>query len=165
MVNFKVMLIVDDESLRNLMAEILSEHFYVKAVTNGADAIKEGVEFNPDLALIDFQIVDMSAVSLQREMIEKIENIHTAMITNVDRDKIPIRSVRRRAMDYIYRTDDKERFLSDVCKLVRYVIDVKHQMDKDKDLRDSGFYSFAQRLHDERKWTVDDIEMLLSKTK
>ena len=161
MVNFKILIIEHDDEMCALMVNTLKNSFKTEAVKKGNEALQKISAFKPELVLIDFQIDDMSSVQLQQEINKQYPGIHTVMISSVDRSKISLESMKRRAMDYIYRSSDTERFLNDICKLVRYLIDVKDKTSKDHALVASGFYDLAKKLYEEKQWTVDEIQKML----
>lgn len=165
MIDFCILVVENDDTKREEMFNILNTSFKVKATKSGKEALSILDEFEPSLALIDFQIEDMSSVALQQEIASKYPAVHSAMISNVDMSKVSLESMKKRAMDYIYRSDDGDRFLSDVCKLVRYLIDVRSNASKDKEVRASGFYDLAQKLYEEKKWTVEEIKKILQDKK
>ena len=161
MVDFKVLIVENDDTMRELMESSLGESFNVKAVKGGKEALSVMNSFGASLVLIDFQIEDMSSVAVQQEIMKMYPEVHTAMISNIDRSRMSLDSMKKRAMDYIYRSEDTERFLSDVCKLVRYIIDTRYQIPHHREVVASGFYDLAKRLYEEKRWTVEDIERKL----
>jgi DNA-binding NtrC family response regulator len=161
MIEFKILIVERDENVRHTMYKTLRDSFTTQAVESGHEALEKIKQEKPDLVLIDFQIADMSSIELQQEISKTNPDIHVAMISNIDRSKISLESMKRRAMDYIYRSDDTERFINDVCKLVRYIIDVKYKVPKEKEIISSGFYDLAKKLYEEKKWTVEDIHKML----
>ena len=165
MVDFKILIVENDNHMRDLMYNAIKDSFKTECVKTGADALVKIKEFKPDLALVDYQISDMSSVQLQQEISKKYNDTHTAMISNIDRSKISLESMKRRAMDYIYRSEDTQRFINDVCKLVRYLIDVKYKVPQETALIASGFYDFAKKLYEEKKWTVQEIQRILEERK
>ena len=161
MVDFKILIVERDEQMRHLMFKTLRPSFKTEAAQSGREAMEKIALSEPDLVLVDFQIEDMSSIELQQEVNKKHPNVHVAMISNIDRSKISLESMKRRAMDYIYRSDDQERFVNDVCKLVRYLIDVKYKVPKESELISSGFYDLAKKLYEEKKWTPEEIQQIL----
>jgi len=161
MVEFKILIIENNDEQRASMLEALKASFQTEAVKTGKEGVGKIAIFKPDLVLIDFQVTDMSSVQVQQEIAKIDSNIHSVMISNVDRSKISLQSMKKRAMDYIYRSDDQERFINDVCKLVRYLIDVKYKKSDENALVASGFYDLAKRLYEEKKWSVEDIQRML----
>ncbi len=161
MVDFKILIVEHDDEMRNIMTKSLKDSFKTEVVKTGSEALKKISDFKPELILIDFQIEDMSSVQLQQEISKSNPEIHTVMVSNVDRSKISLESMRRRAMDYIYRSTDTERFLNDICKLVRYLIDTKDKARNEGALVASGFYDLAKKLYEEKKWTVEEIQKIL----
>lgn len=165
MVDFNILIVESGDEIRELMESSLQDSFKVRAVTSGEKALKMIDEFDPQLVLIDYQIEDMSSIQLQQEISKMFPEVHSAMISNIDRSKISLDSMKKRAMDYIYRSEDKERFISDVCKLVRYIIDIRYKAPKEREVLSSGFYDLAKKLYTEKKWTVEEIEKILEEKK
>lgn len=161
MVDFRILVVEHDDESRELMMQTLSASFHTTVVKTGAEALEIVSSVNPDLVLIDFQLHDISSVEVQQTIAKTYPQVHTVMITNVDRSKISLHSMKKRAMDYIYRSIDSERFMNDICKLVRWLIDMKYTTKRDQELVASGFYDLAKKLYEEKKWTAEEIQKIL----
>jgi DNA-binding NtrC family response regulator len=162
MVDFKILIVETDDAMRRMMHTVLEGAFVVNLFKTGKEALERIDKLKPDLVMIDYQIKDISAVSLQQEIMKRKSDSTVVMISNIDRTQISLESMKRRAMDYIYRSNDPERFLNDVCKLVRYIIETK-KMTIDEGMRTTGYYALAKKLYEEKKWTVEDIKRALQK--
>ncbi|MBU1864039.1 MAG: response regulator [Candidatus Omnitrophica bacterium] len=161
MVDFKILIAEHDKNMKKMMSDTLKDSFKTEVVETGAEALKKIATFKPEIVFIDFQIDDMSSIELQQEIAKNYPEVHAVMMSNIDRSKISLQSMKKRAMDYLYRSEDAERFLSDVCKLVRWLIDIKYQSPKESALVASGFYDLAKKLYEEKKWSVEEIEKIL----
>jgi hypothetical protein len=71
--------------------------------------------------------------------------------------------MKRRAMDYIYKTEDPERFRSDVCKLVRFLIEEKKRRKAESALRETGLYNLIKDVYEDRKVDIDAIKKEIDK--
>ena len=162
MIDFKILLVENDKAFATSMGAALAVSFDVESAHTGAEALKTIETFKPQLVLIDYQIEDMNCIELQQTINKEYDDIHVVMMSNIDRSLISLQSLKRRAMDYIFKSDDENRFLNDVCKLVRYIIEVKKRQETEQ-IMASGYYAIVKRLHDEKKWTVEDLEEALKR--
>ena len=158
MIDFTIAIVTGKEEKGKVMVEAITDVFQVQVFPTG-NALLEYLENNEiDLTLIDFGIQDMSAVELQQTINKDYPDVHTVMITGIDRSKCIVESMKKRAMDYIYQTEDQERFKSDVCKLVRFVIDDKKRYKAESALRETGLYTLIKDIYENRNIDIDEIK-------
>ncbi len=163
MIDFSIGIVDNDKERLDTMSQALAEVFKVVTFVSGQAAL-ESLGGNPlELVIIDFNIPDINALQLQQEINKDFPDTHTVMVTSIDRSKCVIESMKRRAMDYIYKTDDQERFRSDVCKLVRFLIEEKKRRKAEIALRETGLYNLIKDVYEDRKVDIDAIKKEIEK--
>ncbi len=159
MFNFNILVVDHDPVMRKDMYESLKNFFYVRSAKKGEECLALMKEEQPALVLIDFLLDDMSSFQLQEAIKKQYPDVYVAFISNIDRSKVGIESMRRRAMDYVYRGEDMGRFVEDTCKLVRHIVDTNKM---DKKFIESDFYAFAKGLFYENKIDLENLKQLVS---
>jgi DNA-binding NtrC family response regulator len=163
MIDFTIGILDNDKERAERMAQAISEVFKVCTFDSG-QAVLSSLKKNPlELVIIDFNIPDINSLQLQQEINKDFPDTHTVMMTSIDRSKCVIESMKRRAMDYIYKTDDQERFRSDVCKLVRFLIEEKKRRKAESALRETGLYNLIKDVYEDRKIDIEAIKKEIDK--
>lgn len=165
MIEYAIGIVEHDEERRAFMCQTIGDIFKVTAFASGKELLDYLSEKQCDLVLIDFNISDMSALDLQQAVNKDYPDVGTIMITAIDRSRCVIESMKKRAMDYIYRTDDPERFRSDVCKTVRHLIDERKRHFTEHALKETGLYQLIQDVYEHRTVSVDEIKQEIEKLK
>ncbi len=74
MSQYKLLLIEDDSSIRDILTYSLSrEGFSISCVCNGKDGLKAIEKFSPDLILLDLMLPDMSGFDICKEVTRKYQ--------------------------------------------------------------------------------------------
>lgn len=74
MSQYKLLLIEDDSSIRDILTYSLSrEGFSISCVCNGKDGLKAIEKFSPDLILLDLMLPDMSGFDICKEVTQKYQ--------------------------------------------------------------------------------------------
>ncbi|MDR0700177.1 MAG: sigma-54 dependent transcriptional regulator [Tannerella sp.] len=115
-------LIADDEArIRKVMTLLLRDEGYeVKAVDNGASAVSEAAWFNPDVALLDQQMPDMTGM----EALKQIKNRHPStaviIITAHGSISLAVNAIKEGAYDFIEKPFDNDQLLLTVRRALEY---------------------------------------------
>lgn len=68
-VNYKLLIVEDDESLASLLKEYLERHgFIVSLLYRGSNAVKTVLETKPDLVILDLMLPDTNGLDICREL-------------------------------------------------------------------------------------------------
>ena len=165
MIDYTIALVDTNEAQLNWMECVLSEFFKIKKYKLGKDLVKDLDGLKADLVMIDFDISDMSSLDLQQEIRKNRPDVETAMISVLDRSKCVIQSMRKRAMDYVFRSSDKERFITDVCKLVRYLIEMKTLSKYQAFLKKIGLEKVFDGFENGQEIKADDLQKAIDEFK
>jgi DNA-binding NtrC family response regulator len=163
MIDFSIGIVDNDKERLAIMAQSLAEIFKVYKFGSGKGLLDNLAQQPLELVLIDFNLPDINSLQLQQEINKDHPGTHTVMMTSIDRSKCVIESMKRRAMDYIYKTEDPERFRSDVCKLVRFLIEEKKRRKAETALRETGLYNLIKDVYEDRKVDIDAIKKEIDK--
>lgn len=109
---FKILIVEDDTSVRNLMVTTLKAHDYQYLVAeNGANAILEASSHNPDIVLLDLGLPDIDGI----EIIKKIRtwsNMPIIVISARSEDMDKIDALDAGADDYLTKPFSVEELLA-----------------------------------------------------
>lgn len=109
---FKILIVEDDTSVRNLMVTTLKAHDYQYLVAeNGANAILEASSHNPDIVLLDLGLPDMDGI----EIIKKIRtwsNMPIIVISARSEDMDKIGALDAGADDYLTKPFSVDELLA-----------------------------------------------------
>ena len=109
---FKILIVEDDTSVRNLIVTTLKAHDYQYLVAeNGANAILEASSHNPDIVLLDLGLPDMDGI----EIIKKIRtwsNMPIIVISARSEDMDKIGALDAGADDYLTKPFSVEELLA-----------------------------------------------------
>ena len=109
---FKILIVEDDSSVRNLMVTTLKAHDYQYLVAeNGANAILEASSHNPDIVLLDLGLPDIDGI----EIIKKIRswsNMPIIVISARSEDMDKIDALDAGADDYLTKPFSVEELLA-----------------------------------------------------
>ena len=112
MMRTSVLVVEDDNSIRNLMAATLQVHGYnYFTANNGANAIREAVDHNPDVIFLDLGLPDMDGI----EVIKKIRgwsNVPIIVISARGEDSDKIEALDSGADDYLTKPFSIEELLA-----------------------------------------------------
>jgi len=107
----KVLLIEDEESLRNLYTRILSSRNYtVETAIDGEDALLKLPEFNPDIIVLDIVMPNYNGMELLRVLKndERHKRIPVVMLTALSEMKKITKCLEMGAVGYITKDSSVE---------------------------------------------------------
>jgi DNA-binding response OmpR family regulator len=107
----KVLLIEDEESLRNLYTRILSSRNYtVETAIDGEDALLKLPEFNPDIIVLDIVMPNYNGMELLRVLKndERHRRIPVVMLTALSEMKKITKCLEMGAVGYITKDSSVE---------------------------------------------------------
>ena len=109
--NKKTVLIVDDEPTNiNIVAEILHNSYQIKVATNGKDALRIMEKIKPDLVLLDIGMPHMNGYEIAEKMksSSKIKEIPFIFLTAKNDSESIVKGFNKGAIDYISKPFSKE---------------------------------------------------------
>lgn len=116
-----ILLVEDNDELRELIAEMLSDHYGVLEAENGAVALKILEDENPELILTDLMMPVMSGTALCRSVKENVETSHIPVVMLTAKSGIDnhIEGMEVGADVYIEKPVNKRLLLASLANLFR----------------------------------------------
>jgi len=108
----RILVIDDDESIRNSLAAILRDEGYeVDVASNGREALQKSEETIYNLALIDIKLPDMEGIDILIRMKDTVPKVRKIMMTGFPSVQNAIEAVNRKADAYLVKPVEVEKLL------------------------------------------------------
>ena len=108
----RILVIDDDESIRNSLAAILRDEGYeVDVASNGREALQKSEETVYNLALIDIKLPDMEGIDILTRMKDTVPKVRKIMLTGFPSVQNAIEAVNRKADAYLVKPVEVEKLL------------------------------------------------------
>jgi DNA-binding NtrC family response regulator len=108
----RILVIDDDESIRNSLAAILRDEGYeVDVASNGREALQKSEETIYNLALIDIKLPDMEGIDILIRMKDTVPKVRKIMMTGFPSVQNAIEAVNRKADAYLLKPVEVEKLL------------------------------------------------------
>jgi len=123
MTSKRVLVVEDDEEIRNYITHELSAKYHVSTCTNGREAIDSIFKRMPDIIVSDIMMPVMDGISLTREIKQNINlnHIPVILVTAMTRDEDNISALEAGADDYVTKPFNIEILKSKIAgQLTRY---------------------------------------------
>lgn len=118
----KVLIIEDDQSLREVYAEVLRDDgFDVDEAINGVDGLKKAQEKSYDLVLLDIMLPKIDGLELLKELRDSPETkgLKIVLLTNLGRESIIKEGFKLGADGYLIKSEhDPGQILEEVKKFL-----------------------------------------------
>ncbi len=111
----RILVVDDDEGIRNSLATILKDEGYtVDVAKNGSEAIKKSEAAVYNVALIDIRLPDMEGTEILTRMRDTVPKIRKIILTGYPSLQNAIEAVNRNADAYILKPVEVEKLLDTV---------------------------------------------------
>ena len=111
----RILVVDDDESIRNTMKAILEDEGYIVDVAaSGREAIKRTEETAYNVALLDIRLPDIEGVELLKLMKDAVPRIRKIMVTGYPSMQNAVAALNKNADVYMIKPVDIEKLLSTV---------------------------------------------------
>lgn len=108
----RILLIDDEEKLRNLLARIISlEGFEVVQAADCKTALKKLDHADFDIALCDVKLPDGNGVELSKKIKDKFPHIEIILLTAYGNIPDSVQAIKNGAFDYITKGDDNNKII------------------------------------------------------
>ena len=113
--NTKILVIDDDENIRNTMKTILEDEGYVvDLAATGSEAIEKTQKTAYNLALLDIRLPDMEGVELLKLMKDPTPRTRKIMVTGYPSMQNAIKALNKNADAYLIKPVNVEKLLTTV---------------------------------------------------
>ena len=112
--NSNLILVADDEpSMRLNLAELLEgEGYSVELASNGEEAIKKTIKYNPMVVLMDIKMPQLNGISALKAIKKHDSRIPVIIFTAFGTNEKPIEAIKSGAFDYLDKPFDIDELLS-----------------------------------------------------
>jgi len=111
----RILIVDDDENIRNTMKAILEDEGYVvDTAVNGSEAIRKTQEAAFNVALLDIRLPDMEGVELLRLINDGVPRMRKIMVTGYPSMQNAIAALNKNADAYLIKPVDVENLLTTV---------------------------------------------------
>jgi two-component system response regulator AtoC len=109
----RILVVDDDENIRNTMKVILeSEGYIVDAAADGMEAIKRSEETAYNVALLDIRLPDMEGVELLKLIKDAVPRTRKIMVTGYPSMQNAVAALNKNADAYMVKPVDLEKLLN-----------------------------------------------------
>ncbi|RNC73350.1 MAG: diguanylate cyclase [Desulfuromonadales bacterium] len=166
MVDVRILVVDDDESLRQVMAQVLTNEGYrVTAVASAEDALAVFAETPCDVAIVDMRLPGMGGLDLLKELKERYPDTQVIIVTSYASLESAVEALRAGAYDYlakpfedialisavVNRATEKIRLTRDNVKLVEDLKKSKEDLERmNETLRDLTIRDGLTGIHNHR---------------
>lgn len=131
----KVLIIDDEEKLRNLLAKIIGyEGFTVSQASDGKTALNVLELDDIDVVICDVKLPDINGLDLSKKIKEKYPLIEIILLTAYGNIQDGVKAIKNGAFDYITKGDDNNKIIplvqnaSEKVALTRRVLHLEKQL-------------------------------------
>ncbi|MGB9595133.1 MAG: sigma-54-dependent transcriptional regulator [Candidatus Poribacteria bacterium] len=118
----KILLIEDDETMRDGMAQVLKRAGHnVACVSNGADGIKSFSKEKFDLVITDFKMEGIDGMQVLEKVKSIDENVEVLMVTAYGTIDMAVEAMRKGAFDYVTKPFSPKEFIIRVEKAINSI--------------------------------------------
>jgi DNA-binding NtrC family response regulator len=116
----KILVVDDDENIRNTMKTILEDEGYlVDLAANGSEAVQKTKKLAYNVALLDIRLPDMEGVELLKLIKDSVPRTRKIMVTGYPSMQNAIAALNKNADAYLIKPIDIENLLSIVKEQLR----------------------------------------------
>ena len=135
MTMFKILIIDDEKSIRDIFSLMLKEKGYiVETAENGKEGLSKTKKFIPDIVLLDMNLPDVSGIEVLSEIKKSLPKTEIIIMTAYGTIKNAVEATKLGAYDYLEKPVDNEELLLvisralEVKKLTREVEELKSEL-------------------------------------
>ena len=118
MMQARILVVDDDEAIRDALKVILEDDYEVVSVDSGFKAVEMIRQQRFDLVFLDVVMPEMDGIETLRRIKEYDSNLDVIMISAVDRAQEATDSIRLGAYDYVTKPFDHEIILNRLDKVL-----------------------------------------------
>lgn len=120
MSNFKILIIDDEKSIRDIFTLVLQEKGYiVESAETGKDGISKARKFIPDIILLDMNLPDTSGIDVLFSLKRLLSNLEIIIITAFGTIKNAVEATKLGAYDYLEKPVDNEELLLVISRALK----------------------------------------------
>lgn len=167
----KVLIIDDEERIRNLLSKIISlEGFEVSHAADAKSGMKKLEADNIDVVICDIKLPDLGGVELSKIIKQKYPATEIILLTAYGNIPDSVKAIKNGAFDYITKGDDNNKIIPLLYKATEKVLLAKRVLQLEKQLGDKFSFdniigkskNFKAAIDAAKKVAVTDATVLLT---
>jgi signal transduction histidine kinase/ligand-binding sensor domain-containing protein/DNA-binding response OmpR family regulator len=171
----KILVVEDNEEIREYLADYLSKYFKVEQAIDGLDGIEKAIEFEPDLIVCDIVMPEMNGIEVTKKLKSDFQTSHipVLLLTAITSDEMKLDATEAGADEYITKPFNIKYLLTKIFKLIEQRETLRKKFSSDtapinfticKTDRDKSFLEKANRIAEQQminpEFSVDDFAKL-----
>jgi len=131
--NYKMLIIDDNDDIRNFLADEFSKHFMVDTAENGKIGLQKAIENNPDLIICDVMMPEMDGFEVTSRLKEDFQTCHIPVILLTAHSSIEhqLEGIKSGADAYIMKPFSLQYLVARVFKLIEQREQLKKRFSRD----------------------------------
>ena len=137
MIRMKILIVDDEKQIRTILSRLLADEGYtVEAVVSGEEGLKKGLDFQPDLVLMDLSLPGMDGIETMELLRARGLEAQGIVMTAYGSVESAVRAMKLGAYHYIEKPFDNDELLNLIRRaleqrsLENQVEDLKEQLDQ-----------------------------------
>jgi DNA-binding response OmpR family regulator len=116
----KILIIEDNQEIRNFLFDYLSKLFHVEEAENGSEGLKKAVELEPDLIISDIMMPEMDGIEVTQKLRSEFQTSHIPIIllTALASDDYQLKGTEAGADAYITKPFRVRYLMTKIMKLL-----------------------------------------------
>ncbi len=116
-----ILIVDDEESIRDSMKMLLSDHYNLNFAVNGREALEKVKKEPPDLMLLDIRLPEIDGLEVLRRVKDMEPDLDVVMVTAMNTVQFAVEAIKSGAYDYITKPFD----IASVSTLVEKILEKK----------------------------------------
>ncbi len=174
---YDIMVVEDDDDVREFIVDQLSEYFTVLSATNGAEGLEKIAERQPNIIVSDVMMPEIDGFELTKRIKDRAETSHipVVLLTAHSSEQHQLEGVKMGADDYVTKPFSIEYLVTRILKLIEQREKLQQKFMTEPGLKqlNTNFTDrdkvFLNKLHniiekniDNSEFTVEDFAQALS---
>ncbi len=178
--NYKMLIIDDNDDIRNFLVDEFSKYFMVDSAENGKIGMQKAEEINPDFIICDVMMPEMDGFEVTRRLKDNFQTCHIPIIllTAHSSNEHQLEGIQSGADAYIMKPFSLKYLVTKVFKLIEQREQLKKRFSNEYVLdgtlitttdKDKEFYNLIDKILDENvtdpQFTIDKFAELAKQSR
>ena len=157
--DYKLILIEDNDEVREFIKNQLEEYFTVVTACNGADGLQKTINEQPDMVICDVMMPELDGYEVTKRLKTDFETSHipVIMLTAFSSDEHQLQGIQAGADAYITKPFSMKRLMTQIVKLIEQREKMQQKFAKEPGLIQSSTFNFTD--HD--KEFLDKLHIII----
>ncbi|QTD37405.1 response regulator [Polaribacter batillariae] len=140
--NAKILIVEDNDELRDLLVEKLGTYFQIFEASNGVEGIEIASQHFPDIILTDLIMPKMDGMEMAKQLKENINlnHIPVFMLTVLQNSTQKLESIEAGVSEYIEKPVDIKLLLAKILNTLKFQIKLREKYVHDSDTENASLF-------------------------